>query len=241
MKKEKDPMGNAVAEYYAKGEKGKERIVVYSPMFDEDEIPVQVLFRQYNQMPPLEQKALQLAKGKILDVGACAGCHSLVLQEMNKNVTAIDISPLCVETMQKRGVKEVRLLDFWNVEEQYDTILMLMNGIGIVGNLTKLSDFFSLLDKILTPEGSVYLDSSDLCYLYEDEEGIIELPNNNRYYGEIDYQMQYKTIIGDKFPWLYLDADTLQEEAIKHDFIAKIIKMGEHYDYLAEIKRKNSK
>lgn len=231
-------MGRAVAEYFAKGEKGKERIVVYSPMFDDDEMPVQTLFRQYNQMPALEQKALQLAKGKILDVGACAGCHSLVLQEMNKIVTAIDISPLCVETMVKRGVKDVRLIDFWEVEEKFDSVLMLMNGIGIVGNMAKLPDFFRQLDKILTPDGCVYLDSSDLCYLYEDEEGIIELPDDENYYGEISFQMQYKNIMGEKFPWLYIDAEKLQEEAIKHDFIVKIVKDGEHYDYLAEIRRK---
>lgn len=238
MKKEKDPMGRAVSDYFEKQGNGKERILVYSPMFDEDEIPVNWLFRELTEMPDIEKTALKNAKGKILDVGACAGCHSLVLQEMNKNVTAIDISPLCVKTMKKRGIKDVRLVDFWEIDEKFDTILMLMNGIGIVGTIDKLPNFFKLLDKILSPEGCVYVDSSDLCYLYEDEEGFIELPDDGTYYGEISYQMQYKETLGDTFPWLYVDIETLQEEGIKHDFIVKLIKQGEHYDYLAEIRRK---
>ena len=65
-------------------------------MFDEDEIPVETLFRDYDSMPPLEHHALDLVKGRTLDVGAGAGCHSLVLQERGIDVDAIDISPLSV-------------------------------------------------------------------------------------------------------------------------------------------------
>ncbi len=235
MKREKDPMGAAIAEFYAKGKAGKLR--VFSPDFDEDELPVDTLFRDFTQMPKLEQMALFGAMGRILDVGAGAGCHSLALQGMGKEVTAIDISPLSVETMHSRGVLHALEQDFWQVSEQYDTILMLMNGIGIVGTLGKMPRFFSHIDKLLSEDGQLLLDSSDLCYLYEDEDGIIELPANG-YYGELQYQMQYKQIKGEPFPWLYIDFDTLSRIALENGFVAELVEGGEHYEFLARITRK---
>ena len=131
MKKKTDAMGRAIAEYYEKGR--AERLRVLSPMFDEDEIPVGMLFRSYGEMTAMERKALEMARGKTLDVGAGAGCHSLVLQERLADVTAIDISPMAAETMRRRGVRNVMEQDFFDMKGQFDTILMLMNGIGIVG------------------------------------------------------------------------------------------------------------
>lgn len=238
MQKEKDPMGAAIADYHKTGGKTKSKLKVFSPMFDDDEIPLFTLFRKFEEMPLLEKEALKRSEGKILDVGAGSGCHSLVLQEMGKEVTAIDISPYSIETMKERGVKNAELVDFWDIKEQYDTVLMLMNGIGIVGTLNELPDFFKHINDILTPNGKVIVDSSDLCYLFEDEDGIIELPDDEVYYGELIYQMQYKNIKGEEFPWLYIDADTLQKEALSYGFKVEIIKRGEHYDYLAEIRRK---
>ena len=231
----KDPMGAAIADYHRQGKAA--RLRVFSPDFDEDEIPVATLFRTADAMPPLERQALQLAHGRILDVGAGAGCHSLALQAMGHSVTAIDISPLAVETMTARGVKDARIEDFWSVEARYHTILMLMNGIGIVGRLERLPQLFSHLQQILTDGGQLLLDSSDLCYLFEEEEGIIELPGG-AYYGELEYRMQYKAIKGDPFPWLYIDFDTRSEAAEAPGFRAELITMGEHYDYLARVTRR---
>lgn len=229
-------MGAAIADYWKNGVAG--RLRVFSPDFDEDEIPVETLFRTFEEMPLLEQKALQMATGRILDIGAGAGCHSLALQQMDKDVTAIDISPLSVKTMQQRGVKKVLEQDFWDLTGQYDTLLMLMNGIGIVGTIEALPRFFQHVKSILAPGGQLLLDSSDICYVYETEEGIIELPNTDTYYGELEYQMQYKRVKGDAFPWLYVDFDTLQQIAEAHGFHAELIEEGEHYDYLCRVCRK---
>lgn len=245
MKREKDPMGTAIAEYYSKGVAG--RLRVFSPDFDEDEIPVEVLFRTFSEMPALEQKALQMAEGRVLDVGAGAGCHSLALQEMGKDVVAIDISPLSVETMRKRGVGKALEKDFWEVDEKFDTILMLMNGIGIVGRMEALPRFFKHIGDILNDGGQLLLDSSDISYLFENEDGIIELPeyaDNGEtdcptpYYGELQYQMQYKRTKGEPFNWLYIDFDTLAALAGESGFCAELVAKGEHYEYLAILKKK---
>ena len=229
-------MGRAIAEYWET--KTADRLRVFSPMFEEDEIPLTTLFRSYEDMPEIERKAIDMAKGRILDVGAGAGCHSLVLQERGMDVTAIDISPLSVETMKEREVKKVIEQDFFTLEGQYDTILMLMNGIGIVGTLERMPEFFRQLDKILAPEGQLLCDSSDISYVFEDEEGLIDIPNEMDYYGEHSFWMQYKNTIGEPFDWLYIDEDTLKEKARRYGYTAEVMAEGEHYDYLARITKK---
>ena len=228
-----DPMGRAIAEYYKTGK--AEKLKVFSPMFEEDELPLPTLFRSYDEMPEIEQKALNIAKGKTLDVGAGSGCHSLVLQDRGIDITAIDISPYSVETMKERGVKKVFEQDFFTLKGQYDTILMLMNGIGIMGTLERMSVFFKLLDRILAPGGQVLCDSSDICYVYETDDGIIELPDDMEYYGELSFQMQYKDTIGEPFDWLYIDADTLMMKAEENGYAVEVLAEGKHYDYLARI------
>ena len=236
MNSKLDPMGRAIADYHKSRKASKLR--VFSPMFEEDEIPLTTLFRSYEDMPEIERKALDMAKGRILDVGAASGCHSLVLQERGLDVTAIDISPLSVETMKERGVKKVIEQDFFTMEGQYDTILMLMNGIGIVGTLERMPEFFKQLEKILAPEGQVLCDSSDISYVFEDEEGMIDIPNEMGYYGEHSFRMQYKDTIGEPFNWLYIDEDSLKEKARRNGFAVEVVAEGEHYDYLARITKK---
>ena len=235
MTKENDPMGRAIAEYQTTGR--AERLRVFSPMFDEDEIPVATLFRDVDEMPAIEREALRLTRGATLDVGAGAGCHSLPLQARGIDVTAIDISPLAVETMRQRGVRRATEQDFYDTRGKYDTILMLMNGIGIVGTLAEMPRFFSQLDRILAPGGQVLCDSSDICYVFENEDGIIELPPGEGYYGEWEYRMQYRDTIGEPFAWLYIDPDTLAKQALRHGFRAEVIARGDHYDYLALIQK----
>ena len=211
---------------------------VFSSQFDEDEIPVSQLFRTYDEMPALEQEALQLASGAILDCGAGSGCHALALQDMGKEVQAIDISPLSVEVMQLRGVKQAYCVNLFdeNYLQKFDTILMLMNGSGIIGKLENMRAFFSKMKQHLNPGGCIYMDSSDLRYLFEDEDGSFLMDLAADYYGEIDYRMQYKQVKGDVFDWLYVDFQTLAYYATENGFKAELVKEGEHYDYLACLK-----
>lgn len=232
---DKDPMGAAIADYF--NHRKADRLRVFSSQFDEDEIPVKQLFRSAKQMPILEQTALQLATGRILDVGAGSGCHALALQEMNKEVCAIDISPSSIEVMKKRGVSDVRPANLFDptFTETFDTILMLMNGSGIIGKLENIPSFFQKMKQLLRPEGCILMDSSDLRYLFEEEDGSIVIDLAGDYYGEIDFQMQYKDIQGESFDWLYIDFQTLNLYAAECGFKAELIKEGKHYDYLAKL------
>ncbi len=229
-----DVLGMAVKDYYYY--KSAETLWVCSEGFDNDELPVEYLFREFNEMPTVEQTAMKLSQGKVLDVGACAGSHSLYLQQKGLDVTALEYSGLCVDVMRQRGIKKVIHEDFYQHKYQtYDTILLLMNGTGIAKNLFNFPGFLKQLKKLLNPNGQVLIDSSDLIYLFENEEGGYDIPLNGNYYGEMDYAFQYGDKQGEWFPWLYLDEDRMKELAELQGFVAEIVERGEHYDYLAKL------
>lgn len=230
----KDPMGAAIYDYFKNGRAAKLR--VFSSQFEEDEIPVADLFREYEQMPYLEKLALGLCKGRILDVGAGSGCHSVALAGMDKKTTAIDISPLSVEVMKERGVDAYhRDLFDETFTGNFDTVLMLMNGSGIIGRVENMAKFFSRMKQLLSPGGYILMDSSDLKYLYENEDGSFDIDLAADYYGQLDYRMQYKNIKGSTFDWLYIDFQTLSYYAGQNGFKAELVAEGEHYDYLAKL------
>lgn len=230
--KGKDPMGRAIFDYYHTRKAGKLRVL--SSMFYEDEIPVPTLFRTFDEMPLQEQKAIELCRGRVLDVGAGSGCHSIVLKDRGLDVTAIDISELSVEVMKDRGL-DARNINFFEetFTERFDTILLAMNGIGIVGKTERLPEFFRSIKRLLAPDGQVLLDSSDIRYVFMDDDGVMDIDLAAGYYGEIDYKMRYKNITGEPFDWLYIDFDTLSMYAEEHGFNCEKCIDGEHYDYLA--------
>lgn len=230
-----DPMGAAIRDYQNKGKASRLRVL--SSMFDEDEMPVAHLFRTFNQMPRLEQKALSMAKGRVLDIGAGAGCHALALQERGLEVKAIDISPLSCEVMSERGVKDVECVNLFNPQLQgkYDTLLLLMNGTGIAGKLNRLSMLLNRLKELLAEGGQILIDSSDLKYIYENEDGSMDIDLNAPYYGEVDYQMQYKNIKGEPFDWLYTDPMLLASISKQCGLNCEIVEEGENYDFLARL------
>lgn len=227
-------MGAAIYDFHKNGTADVLR--VFSSQFEEDEIPVADLFREYDDMPELERIALDEASGEILDVGAGSGCHSVALMKMGKSAVAIDISPLSVEVMKERGVDalQVNLYDE-SFDRKFDTVLMLMNGTGIIGNLDNMPVFFERMKQLLKPGGSILIDSSDLRYLFEEEDGSLMIDLADDYYGQLDYQMQYKDVHGEPFDWLYVDFDTLAFYAEESGFDAELLAEGEHYDYLAKL------
>lgn len=230
-----DPMGAAIRDYFRQGKSAQ--LKVLSSLFDDDEMPVAHLFRSYHEMPPLEQRALNEARGKVLDVGAGAGCHALALQERGLDVTAVDISPLSCETMKERGVANVECVNIFNqrFQERFDTLLLLMNGTGIAGKLSRLPQLLSRLKQLINPGAQILIDSSDLRYVYEDENGVLDVDLDGAYYGEVDYQMTYRNIIGKSFDWLYADSVVLAECCRQCGLKCEILAQGNHYDYLARI------
>lgn len=235
LDKSHDPMGAAISDFHRSGKAARLRVL--SSMFEEDEMPVAHLFRPFNKMPRLEQKALEMACGRVLDIGAGAGCHALALQERGIEVKAIDISPLSCEVMSKRGIKNVECVNLFDPQLQgkYDTLLLLMNGTGIAGKLSRLPLLLNRLKELMAEGAQILIDSSDLKYIYENEDGSMDIDLGGNYYGEVDYQMVYKNVKGDSFDWLYVDPTLLTASCEQCGLKCEIIEKGEHYDYLAQI------
>jgi len=230
-----DIFGKAIRDYYENNY--SEDIVVQAPDFDDDSIPLPYLFRSFDEMPPIEQKALKMVYGKTLDVGCGAGSHSLYLQDHKTlDVTAIDVSKGAIEIAKKRGVTKVKVQDIYALQnEVFDTLLFLMNGSGIIGTLDNIDRFFTHIKTLVSPKGQILIDSSDLSYLFTDEEGGFWVDATAGYYGEMKYKMKYKNLESEWFDWLYIDFNTLQNAANAHGFVCELVLEGSNNDYLAKL------
>ncbi|MDI9256620.1 class I SAM-dependent methyltransferase [Flavobacterium sedimenticola] len=230
----KDVFGQALLDFQTNH--APEDLITETNISEADTMSVAYLFRTYNDMPKIEKKALQLAKGKILDVGCGAGSHSLYLQQKGFEVTAIDISQNAIKACQLRGVKNARAQHLLELEnESFNTILLLMNGTGIFGTLAQTTKYLQKLKSLLTPNGQILIDSSDIIYMFDqDQDGAYLVPADG-YYGELTFTVHYKGQTEDPFPWLYLDYNTLQNAAHANGLQCELLLEGDHFDYLARL------
>ncbi len=232
---ESDIFGMAMLDF--QNDDYSEDIITHSSITEEDIIPIPYLFRDYKSMPKIEQKALQLCKGKVLDIGCGAGSHSLYLQNKEIEVIGLDSSKGAIKTCNLRGLKKTIHSSILEYKlGKFDTLLLLMNGIGIVGKLKNLGEYLTHLKSLLKPNGQILIDSSDIIYMFDkDEDGGYWIPHDKEYYGEVDFTMSYKNRKSNTFSWLYLDYNTLQRAAILNGLNCEMIVEGEHYDYLARL------
>lgn len=232
----KDLFGKAILDYQTNN--SPESLVTETSISDEDEMSVAYLFRSFAQMPKIEQKALEVCFGKILDVGCGAGSHSLYLEnEMKLNLTSIDISSNAIKACQLRGLKNAKVQNILNLNvklEKFDTILLLMNGTGIFGKLSETSKYLQKLKSLLNDHGQILIDSSDLIYMYDDDD-LEAIANLNQYYGEITFSIKYKKENEIPFAWLYLDFELLKSLTKENGLQCKKIIDGENFDYLAKL------
>lgn len=227
----KDPLGQIILDYSK--DKTDRFITVESDICDDDFIDASYLFRSYDEMPRIEQVALEHCSGTILDIGAGAGIHAKILQDKGLDVKAIDVSPGAVKYMQSQGL-QAEVQDFFNVSEQYDTLLMMMNGIGIAGSLKNLERTLLHAKKMMRENGQLLFDSTDIKYLYMDDDGGMWIDLNTEYYGNFNFKMHYEGQSTDWFEWLYIDFDKLTESASKLDL--KVEKLfEEEHQFLARI------
>lgn len=226
----KDLMGRAIWDYFH--QENPEDLQTETSISELDDLPVSYLFRNYKEMNALEQKALDLSFGKVLDVGAGAGSHSLYLQnKRNLEVTALDISPKSIEICKARGVENAVCEDFLQFSnDKFDTILLLMNGTGIFQSLEHIDQYLQKLKNLTSENGQILIDSTDILYMYDqDDDGGVLVPATG-YYGELDYYVHYKGESELPMKWLYLDFNTLKNAAIANGFkIQKIKQLDDSY------------
>ncbi|WP_340203102.1 class I SAM-dependent methyltransferase [Ascidiimonas sp. W6] len=232
----KDLLGKALLTYFY--DKNTENLLTETSISEADELPLSYFYRGFEQMPLLEKIALEQASGTVLDIGAGAGSHSLYLfKEKKLDVTSIDISEGACKVCQLRGLEKVFQKDFFSIKDQkFDTLLLLMNGTGICGSYKKLPLFLKKLKQLLNKGGQILIDSSDIIYMFdEDEDGGRWIPSNTEYYGELTFKLQFQGETSKAFKWLYLDFNTLKNACKLQNMHCELIANGENYDYLARI------
>lgn len=230
---EHDIFGLAM-EDYLKGERGN-IIKVDTNLTEDEELPVDYLFRSKDELPEWEKIAIDLCQGKILDVGAGAGCHSKILNQEGKNVHPIDIAPLSVKGMQAQGLINAKTINFFDVTDKYDTILFLMNGIGLAKTIDGLNLVFEKAKHLLNNNGQILLESSDILYMFEEEDGSVLIDLNGKYYGEMEYSISYKEHTAPTFKWLYVGYELLADKASEAGFQTENLYQGEDGNYLARL------
>jgi SAM-dependent methyltransferase len=229
-----DPFEQAFFDYLEGNHKAE--LIIHTNKGEPEILPVAYFFRTFFDMPDLEKEALAACTGRVLDVGAGAGPHALYLQEKNFDVTALEIRPGFTEVMKRRGIKEVVLGDIEDfLEGSYDTLLLLMNGIGFTKTTDGVERFLVKARHLLRPGGQILLDSTDLLYLYQQEDGSVRIDLNDAYYGEVEYRVEYKGTMGDPFAWLYIDYSTLSFYAEKAGYRCELMLETEFFNYLARL------
>lgn len=229
---ERDIYGEALYDFHTL-QKLEEPLLLHSSYGEPEEMPVEIFFRDPDDFPDMEHIALALCDGKVLDVGAGVGGHSLLLQEKGFDLDAIELNPIACSIMKKRGVRNVIQEDFFQLKgRKYDTLLFLMNGIGLVGSLDELADTLDHCKALLTENGQLIFDSSDVNYLYTDLG--FNRPTD-RYYGEVGYQYEYKGSLGEPFKWLYIAQQDLIKIAHEKNWVVQVLHEDEYDQYLVRM------
>lgn len=225
-----DIYGKALSDFY--NNRSHKTLWINNTYGEPEEMPIEVFFRGQEEMPEIELLALKKCRGKILDIGAGAGSHALILQQSGFDVSALELSGTACHIMEKRGVKKIinsNIFEFGS--QKFDTLLLLMNGIGLSRTINGLKAFLNHARTLLNEGGQLIFDSSDITYLYDE----VEMPTD-RYFGELEYQYQYDRINGDWFKWLYVDKDSLIKIAREQNWQCEILLEDDYSQYLAQLK-----
>lgn len=225
-----DVFGKALQDQFAAGT--AETLWLHNSYDEPEEMPVDIFFRTEDEMPDIELEAMDLCEGRVLDVGGGAGSHALILQERGFDIIALDISPLAVSIMQSRGIINAVEGDIFTYQgEKFDTLLFLMNGIGLTGTVEGFKSFLNHAKTLLNDDGQLLFDSSDITYLYDGT----EIPTD-KYYGEVSYQYEYKGEKGEWFNWVYLDPQLLKNIAKETGWECHLLFDDGQDQYLAEMR-----
>lgn len=232
----KDLFGKAILDYQTNNL--PENLFTETSISEEDEMSVAYLFRSFSEMPKIEQQALLLSKGRVLDVGCGAGSHSLYLQNEKKlSVTSIDVSKNAISACSLRGIKNAfhsSILNF-ETDEKFDTIILLMNGTGIFEKAERVGIYLQKLKSLLADNGQILIDSSDILYMFDEDDEVNKEISTSGYYGELEFIISYKGEKETPFLWLYLDFDSLKRIASSSGLQCEMVVIGDHFDYLAKL------
>jgi SAM-dependent methyltransferase len=230
------PYALALSDFHAGVEKAT--LTLWSNLGEVDELPATLFFRRRADFFPFETYALELCHGRTLDAGAGTGIHSLELQARRIEVTALEILPELIEIQRVLGVRRRLQADFrvWS-GDCFDTVLMLMNGIGPVGTLTGLDSFLAHAHRLVRPGGQLLVDSGEAIVVGEPDprDAARWPPTEAGYTGEAWIELEYRGLRGAPFRELYVDMSTFAARAERAAWSFDVVFEGEAGSYLARL------
>lgn len=231
---EDDLFGRAMMDYHTG--LGNHTLRVRTQVVEWEDLLVSHFFRGTSDLPEMETIAIEQCKGSVLDMGAGAGAHALVLQSKGHAVVAVDSSKGAVRVMKARGVKNA-VESMWEdfSGQKFQTVLLLMNGIGLAGTLSGIDAFVAKWEEWIEPGGQVLFESTDIAYVYDFPAGSNPL-ELEPYYGEQTYVMKYgRTEV--QFPWLFADQVSLHENLKRLGWTMDILHEDGYGSFLVRAKK----
>ena len=228
--------GSAVLDYF--NGNTRQSLMVVDELGRKTEVRVDLFFREFDDFPEWEKRAIELCAGNVLDIGAGTGRHSLVLQERGLSVCAIDIIPECVEVMKRRGVRDAHCTDVLEFTRgPFDTLMGVMNGLTMVETLERLPAFLRGIRRLTNVNGQYLVDSTDLrC----SGDAALKTLGENKvraggYFGELTARLEYKNRTGMVFRELFVDPETLRDVALGAGWNCEVVFRQENGRYLARL------
>ncbi len=170
-------------------------------------------FAPVRRWAAVERRALRWVRGRVLDVGVGAGRVALELQERGREVVAIDVSPGAVQVARRRGVRDVRLLAFEDVDEslgQFDTLVMFGNNFGLFGSRAKarrlLRQLRPFVRRIVATSNDPFGTEDPVHVAYHERNR-----NRGRMPGQLRLRIRYRDLIGPWFEYLIVSPDEMAE------------------------------
>ena len=194
------PMGLAI-ERFAAGDLDASYLA-HNAWSGTDEYHARLFFDDIDALCEIERIALELAEGRVCDLGAGAGAHSLALQAAGCEVMAVDSSPQAVQVMRGRGVAQAVCGDYRAVDwSKHDMALMMMNGIGLVGDRAGLTALLRRIAATRAGPFQIIFDASDPDVM----EAQLGPPRHALPHpGQVRFQLELDGAVGAPFDWLYI-------------------------------------
>lgn len=229
------PFAEALAAY-AGGESDVE-LRLRSSLGEDEALPVGFFFRTPDELMDFERYALELCRGRVLDLGAGAGPHTLALEARGHSVVAVEGFADVARLLRARGATHVVHADFrywWR--PGFDTVLMLMNGLGPVGTLAGLDRFLAHASRFLAPGAQLLVDGAEAAHSRPPATASsVAWPPAAAYPGEAWIELSHAGRVGRPFRELYIDPETLARHATRAGWRLDVVFEGGDGAYLARL------